>query len=65
MNKFEIGQKVTFNGGFPGTVVRYYSPGMIEVRGQSGLCCIPVEDAQPTLDSFGTFTPWALNRSPF
>jgi preprotein translocase subunit YajC len=41
------GDKVTFNGGFPGTVVRFYSAGMIEVRGERGLVCIPVEDAKP------------------
>lgn len=44
---FKPGQKVLFNGGFPGVVVRYYSEGMIEVRGDRGMVCIPEEDAQP------------------
>lgn len=44
--KFTPGQKVTFNGGFPGVFIRYYTEGMIEVRGVSGLVCIPKEDAK-------------------
>lgn len=44
--RFVPGQRVTFNGGFPGVVVCYYSAGMIEVRGAAGLCCIPERDAE-------------------
>jgi preprotein translocase subunit YajC len=45
--KFRVGDKVTFNGGFPGTVIEIYSPGMIVVRGVRGSVCIGVEDADP------------------
>lgn len=45
--KFQIGQRVKFNGGFPGVVVRYYSERMIEVRGDRGMVCIPECDAEP------------------
>ena len=44
--KFQAGQRVTFNGGFHGVVVRYYSEGMIEVRGDRGMVCIPEQDAK-------------------
>lgn len=37
---FVPGQTVTCNG-YPGTVVRLYSEGMVEVRLQSGLVCVP------------------------
>lgn len=45
-NTFKPGDKVTFNGGFHGTVIRMYSEGMVEIRGESGSVCIPVEDAK-------------------
>ena len=41
--KFQAGQQVTTSG-FPGSVVRYYTEGMIEVRLQSGLVCVPERD---------------------
>jgi hypothetical protein len=41
----KVGDRVTFNGGFPGTVIEIYSPGMIVVRGERGVACIPAEDA--------------------
>ena len=44
-----VGQRVTFNGGFPGTVVALpmWAPGMVEVRGERGSVCIPVGDCKP------------------
>ena len=43
--KFRIGDRVSFNGGFPGTIIRYYSTAMIEVRGERGMVCIDEADA--------------------
>ncbi len=40
---FKPGQPVTTSG-YPGTVVRMYSEGMVEVRLASGVCCVPVRD---------------------
>jgi hypothetical protein len=40
---FKDGQKVSTSG-FLGTVVRMYSEGMVEVRLESGLVCVPVGD---------------------
>lgn len=51
--KFQPGDKVLFNGDYPGTVVRYYSEGMIEVRGERGLVCIPEEDARAVAEATG------------
>ena len=45
-HKFNPGDKVRFNGDYPGTVIRYYSEGMIEVRGERGTVCIPEKDAE-------------------
>lgn len=47
MTTYQPGDHVLFNGDFPGTVIRYYSEGMIEVRGERGAVCIPEEDARP------------------
>lgn len=44
--EFKVGDRVTFNGGFPGVVIQLYSLGMIVVRGERGSVCIPVEDAK-------------------
>lgn len=41
--KFVRGQKVTTSG-YPGSFVRYYSAGMVEVHLRAGLVCVPVED---------------------
>ena len=43
---YSVGDRVLFNGGFPGTVVQIYSAGMIVVRGERGSACIPNGDAQ-------------------
>ncbi len=43
---FAVGDKVTFNGGWSGTVIELYSPGIIVVRNERGSACIPIEDAQ-------------------
>lgn len=45
LGPFKPGQKVTTSG-FPGRIVRMYSPGMVEVRLASGVCCVPVEDVK-------------------
>lgn len=45
--KFRRGQRVRFNGGYLGTVLGYYSEGMIEVRNESGTCCICESAAEP------------------
>ncbi len=42
---FVPGQPVTTSG-FPGTVVRMYSEGMVEVRVPGGMCCVPVRDVR-------------------
>lgn len=44
---FSPGDHVIFNGVYPGTVIRYYSEGMIEIQGERGMVCIPEEDARP------------------
>lgn len=46
MTKFQAGDKVFFNGDFEGIVLGYYTAGMIEVRGQRGVVCIPECDAR-------------------
>ena len=43
---FSPGDHVIFNGIYPGTVICYYSEGMIEVQGERGSVCIPEEDAR-------------------
>lgn len=47
MRKFTPGQKVTFNGGFHGVVVRYlpYTERMIEVRGSDGRGSVAINEA--------------------
>lgn len=49
MAKFKPGEKVYFNGDFEGTVLRYYSEGMIEVRSKDGrgVVTISESDARP------------------
>jgi preprotein translocase subunit YajC len=50
MNYPQVGQKVVFNGGFFGTIIKvceWADNKMIEIRNSSGVCCIPVEDARP------------------
>lgn len=37
------GDRVTTSG-YPGTVIRRYSAGMVEVRLASGVCCVPDGD---------------------
>ena len=39
-NKFKTGEKVIVNG-YEGRIFRYYSEGMVEVRLESGLVCVP------------------------
>lgn len=48
-SSFVYGQRVTTSG-FPGTIERSYSKGMVEVRLPSGLVCVPVEDVEPAED---------------
>lgn len=43
--KFKAGQHVTTSG-YPGRVVRMYSPGMVEVRLKSGVTVVPVGDVK-------------------
>lgn len=45
-NNLTVGQKVTTSG-FPGVIVRQYSPGMYEVRLASGLVCVDISDIKP------------------
>jgi hypothetical protein len=42
--KFVPGQRVTFNGGFPGTVIGYYSTRMIEIRSADGRGCVCIDE---------------------
>jgi len=46
-NGLKVGDKVTANGGYPGTVTRLceWSDSMIEVRLPGGLVCIDASDA--------------------
>lgn len=41
-HEFAVGQRVLFNGGFPGTITRLcpWSSDLYEVRGERGTCCI-------------------------
>lgn len=44
-----VGQRVTFNGGYPGTIVAIpsWSNALIEVRGDRSAVCIDFCDAKP------------------
>lgn len=56
--RWQAGDRVDFNGGFPGVVVRRYSEGMVEVRGDRGMVCIPDEDCTlPTRCACGPEQP--------
>ncbi len=45
----KVGDKVTCNGGFPGTVTRIceWTTAMVEIRLASGTVCIDICDCEP------------------